>query len=449
MTSFEDTTAIVPTTAPPVTPPPEPKPVDLVPLSRVFTDPKLWQEAHELSDMLTYCRPHLSRTESKFIAKFIFPLGVSFDKYGNIYKQIGDTPTVLWSSHTDTVHRVKGFQKIEYVFDKKTGEVFFQTAPKPRSSCLGADDTAGIWLMIQMIRANIPGLYIFHRGEEVGGKGSGWIADKNKTALNGIKFAIAFDRKNEKSIITYQRSKRSCSDEFAKSLAEQLGMGHECDTSGSFTDTASYVDLVAECTNVSVGYQNAHCWDECLNVDYLFRLRDALLKIDIAKLVEKRKPGENTSLWTSHNYSHENSYYRGEWCGWDGCGKNPTTEPTPKRVGGLTGFEVRKLHPNAEWCDLYEFDKTAMLWFPIQRKTDLGVTKVWNGKKSNSKRQAPSAATIEKMWPGSKAPKYVDMVRMIKLNPEIIADLLEMDGYGPIQILDHLLVLSETNTVHL
>src|SRR5205085_807202 len=96
----------------------------------------------------------------------------------------------------------------------------------------------------------------------IGGKGSGFIADKNKKALDGIKFAIAFDRRGTKSIITFQRSKRCCSDDFAKSLAEQFDLGHTCDTTGSFTDTASYTDLVGECTNISVGYEGAHSQGE-------------------------------------------------------------------------------------------------------------------------------------------------------------------------------------------
>lgn len=442
MTTFDGTT-----NADTATKENKPEPSTVLLPSRVKDDPKLWAEALEFADMLTYCRPDQSRTERKFIAKYIFPLGgVFFDKKGNAYKQVGDNPTVLWSCHTDTVHRAKGFQKIVYWPHKNSGDIFFEVDNKKvRSSCLGADDTCGVWLMIQMIKANVPGLYIFHRGEEVGGQGSKWISEKNKTALEGIKFAIAFDRKGEKSVITYQRSKRCCSDEFAKSLAEQLGMGHECDTGGSFTDTASYVDLIPECTNISAGYQDAHCAYESTNVDYLFRLRDALLKLDVTKLVEKRKAGENTPLYQSYSYNGHN-HWSDHW-GHDGFygmyGSGNTTE-TKKREGGLTGLELRnKYKGNNSWFHDYDFDQGAGLWFPI-RKKDLGVVKVYNGNK-----KTPLAKTVADKWPG-RAPSYTDMVRMIKENPEVIADLLEMDGYGPVQILDHLLVTSESgNTIHL
>lgn len=430
MTQFTGTTDAGPI----VTKEPEkPEPKAVVLASRIQGDPKMWEEAMEFAGMLTYCRPSGSKAEKKFIARYIIPLGVSYDKYGNYYKVIGENPTILWSSHTDTVHTVGGSQKIIYWPNKHTGDIFFGVdQPKvgekgKRSACMGADDTCGIWLMIQMIKNNIPGLYIFHRAEEIGGKGSGYIADKNKTALNGIKFAIAFDRRGQKSIITYQRAKRCCSDEFAKSLAEQLGMGHECDKTGSFTDTASYVDLVAECTNISVGYDGAHSSLEDTNVDYLFRLRDALLKMDSSKLVEKRKPGENDPLYQSYTYKG--------WEGGEAYGYQKTWDdlPTTKEMtearnrGGLTGFEAKKKHKGHGWLDLYEYDNWYGLWFPKARKTDLGVTKTYKGNK----------------------PTYQETVKLIRDNPGVVADLLDICGYDGIGLKEYLLDIgiSGKNTI--
>ncbi len=398
--------------------PPEPKPEEkTIPSSRIKSDPKLWAEASELADMLTYCRPHLSKTERQFIAKYLVPLEVFFDKKGNIYKQIGANPTVLWSSHTDTVHAKKGFQKIEYYPHKTTGDIFFQVAAERKSSCLGADDTCGIWLMIQMIKANVPGLYIFHRGEEVGGIGSKWITENNKSAVDGIKYAIAFDRKDEKSIITYQRGQRCCSDEFADSLATQLGMGHRCDTTGSFTDTASYVDLVAECTNISVGYDLAHSRNEQTNVDYLFRLRDALLKLDLTKLVEKRKPGEVSRLYYGNSW--DNHGYGGHW-----NGNNWNRSQPEYKVEGLFSWELRKKYINNldQALKDYAFDMDTGLWYKIGARKDLVVTQAHNGNKARRSNIS-----------------HQELIRMIRLNPEIIADLLDSLSYGPDEVKDYLI----------
>lgn len=395
--------------------------IHLPEIPRLKADKNKWAEAMQFAEMLNYCRPHLSRTESKFINRYIRPVGISFDKKGNIYKRVGTAP-VLWSCHVDTVHRRSGFQKVVYWPAKDSGDVFFGVDAKQKSSCLGADDTCGVWLMLEMIRRQVPGLYIFHRGEECGGLGSKWIASENKGALDGIRFAIAFDRRSTGSIITYQRSTRCCSDEFAESLAEQLGMGHKCDETGAFTDTASYVDLVAECTNISAGYYDAHCSTEHTNVDYLFKLRDAICKVDIAKLVEKRKPGENTRKYS----------YSGIWDGAYGAYGSSYYDEASRPPNAYKGSELHDLYGHWDWIGT-EYHFNNGWWFPKEgvipptKKKDLGVTKTWNHENSKVNNRS-------QYYYGS----YRDTVRMIRENPDIIADLLESQGYGPLEIKDYI-----------
>jgi hypothetical protein len=233
--------------------------------------------------MLSFRRPAGSKTEAEFIGKFIKPLGTTVDAYGNHILQIGNDPAVLWSSHTDSVHHKDGYQGID--FDGQ-----FVTLPvNSKSNCLGADDAAGVWIMTQMIQAKVPGLYVFHFAEEVGCVGSRSIRDKAPDLLKGIKSAIAFDRKGTSSVITHQR-KRCCSDAFGNSLAEQLPFRFKLDDTGVMTDTRIYMDLVPECTNLSVGYYNEHYPHEALDVNHLFELRDFMVKIDQSKFVIERDP---------------------------------------------------------------------------------------------------------------------------------------------------------------
>jgi hypothetical protein len=239
--------------------------------------------------MLGYKRPAGSKTERRFIADYLRPLGVQQDKAGNLYKRIGDSP-VLWSCHTDTVHRAGGKQNVRLIDG-------IASVADQDSNCLGADDTAGCWLMSEMIKAERPGLYVFHRSEEIGGVGSHYIATRFPALLIKSKIAIAFDRRGTNSVITHQAGLRGCSDAFAYSLGNALGMGHRPDPGGVFTDTANYMDLVGECTNLSVGYANEHSRDECLDVPYLRDLRDALLSLDGRDLIAERKPGEYDEDW--------------------------------------------------------------------------------------------------------------------------------------------------------
>lgn len=258
-----------------------------------------------LYSMLQTMRPHGSNAERDFTKRFLLPLGMQVDAFGNLSKRIGDAP-VVWSSHVDTVHRSGGTQNI--VQDDK---YMIRLNRASKSNCLGADDTAGVWLMTEMIHARIPGLYIFHRGEECGGKGSTFIAKHNAALVKGMRFIIAFDRKDVDSVITHQWGGRCCSDEFGKSLGEQLSYtdnDFKLDRGGSFTDSANYIGLIGECTNVSVGYKWQHSFTEELSLPHLVQLRTALLGMDLTKLVEKRKAGEKEPVQT---YRYNSSYYDG------------------------------------------------------------------------------------------------------------------------------------------
>jgi hypothetical protein len=248
-----------------------------------------------LTQMLAYRRPHQSKTERRFIQRFIEPLGVTRDRMGNLIKRVGDSP-VLWSSHTDSVHRHGGQQRVCIAGDT------IKLPAKTDSNCLGADCATGVWLMCEMIQYKVPGLYVFHRGEERGGIGSSYIAKHEPETLDGIKAAIALDRYGTQSIITHQWS-RCCSDLFAESLGASLGMGHKADSTGVFTDTANYVDLVGECSNLSVGYVGHHGREETQSISYVQELREALLMFDSSRLDYSRKPGDEDESWSRYSYT--------------------------------------------------------------------------------------------------------------------------------------------------
>ncbi len=239
-----------------------------------------------LLEMLKTRRPAWTKSERKWIARWIKPLGVTEDSFGNLSLRIGDVP-VLWSSHTDTVHREGGQQVLAMSED---GKIFLHP-DELVSNCLGADDTAGVWLMREMILDKVPGLYVFHRAEEIGGRGSSWMAVHRDIELRDIKWAIALDRKGYGDVITDQMGK-GCSDEFAQALADKLNLGYAPDPTGVFTDTANYTTIIPECTNLSVGYFRAHTAHEWLDWEHIERLRQALTAMDVNDLPVERDPTE-------------------------------------------------------------------------------------------------------------------------------------------------------------
>jgi len=236
----------------------------------------------ELIRMLTYMRPAGSKSEGEFIRTFIAPLAEQ-DRFGNLWRTIGDGSNgILWCSHTDTVHAEAGRQEVMC----REG-----VARAPYSNCLGADDTTGVWLMVNMIRAGVPGTYCFHRGEECGGIGSGAVAASTPERLASIRFAIAFDRKGYADIITHQFTGRTASDEFAESVAAVLKpLAYQACDGGTFTDTASYEAIVPECTNIAVGYHAQHTKEEWQDVGFAERLLKQIISADWSGLVCARDP---------------------------------------------------------------------------------------------------------------------------------------------------------------
>ena len=239
----------------------------------------------DLTAMLQFKRPAYSPVEKEFNRKFLLPLGCKPDKMGNLFLTIGNHPNVLWSSHTDTVHKDYGWQNIQLDGDYIK---LARSQKKKPSNCLGADCTAGIWIMREMIKAKVPGVYIFHAAEEIGGRGSRYIANDTPIVLDGIDFAVAFDRRGVSDIITHQAGERGASDEFANSIKPQLPVGYAASRNGIFTDTANYSALIAECTNLSVGYFDEHTKEERLFLPHILMLKDAMLEIDTTKFVSAR-----------------------------------------------------------------------------------------------------------------------------------------------------------------
>lgn len=241
-------------------------------------------------EMLSYCRPAGSVSEQLFIDRYISPLGCLPDAFGNMILRVGTAP-VLFSCHTDTVHRMDGRQKVTY----KDGWASLPLSSK--SNCLGADDCAGVFIMSEMIRAGVEGLYIFHREEEMGGFGSHHIASETPELLQGIRYAIAFDRKGQRDVIDHQFGQVCCSRTFGAALASAIGMGYGL-ADGTFTDTANYKGIIPECTNISVGYEHEHRIAERLDVLFLCALVERLKRIDWTGLPVERDPGLKVSRET-------------------------------------------------------------------------------------------------------------------------------------------------------
>lgn len=255
----------------------------------------------DLVDLLSYARPHASAGELTFLREWLMPrlrsLGAEYalDDFGNIWVDVPTPslaygPSILWSCHVDTVHAPNATrQGIKWADDGRTLELVKR---KP-GRCLGADDGAGVWLLLRMIAAQVPGSYVFHRGEEVGRLGSLWVVENTPDKLKGYDACVAFDRRDYDNLITHQMGERCASEAFSDSLGAALnstgaGLSYRSDDTGSYTDSYSYAGLVSECVNLSVGYDGEHGPRETLDALHLWRLAQAVTCADFGAVICER-----------------------------------------------------------------------------------------------------------------------------------------------------------------
>lgn len=199
------------------------------------------------------------------------------DSIGNYYKVIGESET-LFTTHLDTYS--KEFEKVNHIID---GNII-KTDEK---TILGGDNKLGCSILLYMIKNNVPGTYYFFLGEEPiisgGLYGSRTALEKNPEFFKKFKRAIAFDRKQKGSIVTRQMARQCCSIEFVSDLSDkfnQQGMDYKADPKAYYTDTATFLDTISECTNISAGGWNEHFVTEFVDISYTEQLAEAAIRID-------------------------------------------------------------------------------------------------------------------------------------------------------------------------
>ena len=256
-------------------------------------------------------------TESEVFG--FLPKNLKTDSFGNRFLTIGSNPTTLFASHLDTA--TQQLTNVKHVINNGI-------CSTDGTSILGADDKAGVTIMLNMIEHKVPGIYYFFLGEEVGCLGSKDLAKRVKESnLENIKRVISFDRRGTDSIITFQMGKRCCSDKFALALAKELNdkgkldytnkivFNYKDDNTGLYTDSAQFIDLYSECTNISVGYKGEHTCKEVQDLDFLEKLANVAVLIDWENLPTER---DHTKV----EYKSYSGYYGGYsgYGGWDDWG---------------------------------------------------------------------------------------------------------------------------------
>lgn len=279
----------------------------------------------------------------------LFPEGIDMDEHGNYFCKIGESRTIF-ASHLDTVS--KKYEPVKHVLDGLTIKTDGTTT-------LGADDKAGVTILTWMMKNQIPGLYYFFIGEECGCIGSSAAAKYGD--FKDYDRIISFDRRATTSIITHQSCARCCSDVFADAFCEELnksGLSYVKDDGGVYTDSAEFVDIIPECTNVSVGYYKEHTFNESQDIEHLVKLADACLKVDWENLPTKRDPSVYEPKYKS-TYTISSRFDDWDWdeddADWHGSRRGVGTYPIKgngwSRTGGVTKTRDYDYYQNEDIFD--------------------------------------------------------------------------------------------------
>lgn len=221
-----------------------------------------------------YTIPHgYEETLEKYL-----PSGIKRDSIGNYYIKIGKSET-LFTTHLDTY--CKKYEKVNHVID---GDIIKTDG----TTILGGDNKLGCTILLYMISKGIPGLYYFFLSEEpISKKGGRWgslsALDEYEDNFSKYKRCIAFDRKQKGSIVTRQLGRRCCSDEFAQAISDEFaksGLEYKHDHKAYYTDTATFLDTIPECTNLSAGGWNEHYNSEWVDLGYTRQVAEAACKIN-------------------------------------------------------------------------------------------------------------------------------------------------------------------------
>ena len=159
----------------------------------------------------------------------------------------GDIPIAL-VAHLDTVFPEP---PEEVYFDRQKNVILSPTG-------LGADDRAGVYAILRIIREGLRPHVIFTTDEEVGGIGATAVA-KLKMPFNELKYIIELDRRGSNDCVFY-----NCSNEDFTKYIESFGFEW---------NFGSYSDIYEICpswevagVNLSIGYRDEHSESEVLFV---------------------------------------------------------------------------------------------------------------------------------------------------------------------------------------
>ena len=188
---------------------------------------------------------------------------------------VGDIPVAL-VAHLDTVFTAPP----QRIFYDRTKNVMWSP------DGLGADDRAGVYAIVQILKAGLRPTVIFTTDEEKGCLGAEALVKNLPIAPTELKYIIELDRRGSDDCVFYQ-----CDNEQFEDYVESFGFVMNF---GSFSDISVICPAwrVAG-VNLSIGYYDEHSYSETLYVGQMLntieKVKRMLLSVDKADKYEYKE----------------------------------------------------------------------------------------------------------------------------------------------------------------
>ena len=201
----------------------------------------------------------------------------------------GDIPIAL-VAHMDTA------------FKAPPEEIFFDPVKNVMWSpdALGADDRAGIFAIVQIIRSGLKPHVIFTTDEEIGGLGASKLAELD-CPFSDLKYVIELDRRGSNDCVFYD-----CENPKFTEYVEAFGFEYNF---GSYTDICEFCPTwkIAG-VNLSIGYRDEHSVSEVLFVGRMYSTIEKVKKM-LADAANLKEPFEYIPSPTRYNYAYGMDWY--------------------------------------------------------------------------------------------------------------------------------------------
>lgn len=253
---------------------------------------------------------------------------------GDYIIAFGDIPIAL-VAHMDTV------------FKQPASEIFYDTRKNViwSPTGLGADDRAGVFAMVQIIKSGLRPHIILTTDEEIGGIGATMLG-KEECPFEDLRYLIELDRRGENDCVFYD-----CANEEFIDYVETFGFK---ESFGSFSDISMIApEWEVAAVNLSIGYRDEHTTSEVLFVSHMFNTID---KVKTMLSQDMEKVRKYAYIPSAYSFNWLNSFktdYKKHYACW-GCGTYCEREdlfPVKSLDGNIDLYCLEcATKGNIEWC---------------------------------------------------------------------------------------------------